>query len=115
LPKEIVNKPVEIIKLWQWPSTTWIYPRNETGGLLSKYDLMHVAEGAGSLHWGYEVQVDPDRNELDIAYHFESVEIGSHINDFGLVKIQRDFLAPWYWIWPGMAGYFSLIMISPEW
>jgi oligo-1,6-glucosidase len=22
LPKEIVNKPVEIIKLWQWPSTT---------------------------------------------------------------------------------------------
>jgi oligo-1,6-glucosidase len=32
--------------------------------------------------------VDPDRKELDIAYHFESVD-REFINDFG--KIQRHF------------------------
>jgi oligo-1,6-glucosidase len=35
--------------------------------------------------------VDPDRKELDIAYHFESVDIGIIINDFGLVKYKDIF------------------------
>jgi len=35
--------------------------------------------------------VDPDRNELNIAYHFESVDIGKHLKDFGLVKYKDIF------------------------
>ena len=44
--------------------------------VLSKYDVMSVAEGAGvttadALHY-----VDADRHELDMLYHFEGVSLG---------------------------------------
>lgn len=57
----------------------------------SKYNVMSVAEGAGSTPEDAMKFVDPARKELDIAYHFESVDIGKHINDFGLVKYKQIF------------------------
>ena len=59
--------------------------------VFSKYDIMTVAEGAGSTPEDAMLFVDPDRKELDMAYHFESVDIGKHINDFGLVKYKDIF------------------------
>jgi oligo-1,6-glucosidase len=44
--------------------------------VLSKYDMMTVAEGAGHSPVEAMKFVDPDRKKLDIAYHFESVDIG---------------------------------------
>jgi oligo-1,6-glucosidase len=41
--------------------------------VLSKYDMMTVAEGAGHSPTG--LKFNPDRKELDIAYHFESVDM----------------------------------------
>jgi oligo-1,6-glucosidase len=82
LPKEIVNKPVEIIKYYgNGPSAEYIQEMNME--VLSKYDMMTVAEGRSSP---VEAMKFVNRKELDIAYHFESVDIGNHINDFGLVK-----------------------------
>tara|TARA_R110002126_G_scaffold54423_1_gene147370 strand:- start:121 stop:1020 length:900 start_codon:yes stop_codon:yes gene_type:complete len=52
---------------------------------------MTVAEGAGSSPADALQFVDPDRKELDIAYHFESVDIGKHVLDFGLVKYKKIF------------------------
>jgi oligo-1,6-glucosidase len=91
LPKEIVNKPVEIIKYYGNGPRLHEYIQEMNREVLSKYDLMTVAEGAGSSPIEAMKFVDPDRKELDIAYHFESVEIGSHINDFGLVKYKDIF------------------------
>lgn len=59
--------------------------------VFSKYDIMTVAEGAGSSPEDAMLFVDPDRNELNMAYHFESVDIGKHIKDFGLVKYKEIF------------------------
>ncbi|MFV8377223.1 glycoside hydrolase family 13 protein [Flavobacterium sp. LB3R33] len=59
--------------------------------VFSKYDIMTVAEGAGSTPEDAMLFVDPDRKELNMAYHFESVDIGKHINNFGLVKYKDIF------------------------
>ncbi|MFV8341774.1 glycoside hydrolase family 13 protein [Flavobacterium sp. XS2P39] len=59
--------------------------------VFSKYDIMTVAEGAGSTPEDALLFVDPDRKELNMAYHFESVDIGKHLNDFGLVKYKDIF------------------------
>lgn len=59
--------------------------------VFSKYDVMTVAEGAGSSPKEALEFVDDDRKELNIAYHFESVDIGKHLLDFGLVKYKAIF------------------------
>ncbi len=59
--------------------------------VFSKYDIMTVAEGAGSSPEDAMLFVDPDRKELNMAYHFESVDIGKHVKDFGLVKYKEIF------------------------
>ena len=59
--------------------------------VFSKYDIMTVAEGAGSSPDDALLFVDPDRKELNMAYHFESVDIGKHLKDFGLVKYKEIF------------------------
>ncbi len=59
--------------------------------VFSKYNIVTVAEGAGSSPIDALQFVDPDRKELDIAYHFESVDIGKHVLDFGLVKYKKIF------------------------
>ena len=59
--------------------------------VFSRYDIMTVAEGAGSSPDDALLFVDPDRKELNMAYHFESVEIGKHLKDFGLVKYKEIF------------------------
>ena len=57
----------------------------------SKYDVMSVAEGAGSSPGDAMKFVDPARKELNIAYHFESVDIGKRLVDFGLVNYKKIF------------------------
>jgi oligo-1,6-glucosidase len=59
--------------------------------VFSKYDIMTVAEGAGSSAQDAMLFVDPARKELNMAYHFESVDIGKHLSDFGLVKYKAIF------------------------
>ncbi len=44
--------------------------------VLSKYDIMTVAEGAGSTLDEAMMFVNPDRKELDMAYHFEAIDYG---------------------------------------
>jgi oligo-1,6-glucosidase len=91
LPKEIVDKPAEIIKYYGNGPRLHEYIKEMNREVLSKYDMMTVAEGAGSSPVEAMKFVDPERKELDIAYHFESVEIGRHLNDFGLVKYKEIF------------------------
>lgn len=60
--------------------------------VLSKYpNAMTVAEGAGTSPKDAMEFVDPDRNELNIAYHFESVSVGDRLSDLGLIKFKNIF------------------------
>lgn len=60
--------------------------------VLSKYpNAMTVAEGAGTSPAAAMEFVDPDRKELNIAYHFESVSVGDRLSDLGLVKFKNVF------------------------
>ena len=43
--------------------------------VFSKYDVMSVAEGAGNSFEDAHQLVDPDRNELNMAYPFDGVDI----------------------------------------
>jgi oligo-1,6-glucosidase len=91
LPIEIVDKPHEIIKYYGKGPHLHEYIQEMNREVLSKYNVMTVAEGAGSSPQEAMQFVDPERKELDIAYHFESVEIGAHIKEFGLVKYKDIF------------------------
>ncbi|HPI87397.1 MAG TPA: alpha-glucosidase [Bacteroidales bacterium] len=44
--------------------------------VLSKYDIMTVAEGAGITYREALDFVDPERKELNMAYHFDGMNIG---------------------------------------
>jgi oligo-1,6-glucosidase len=44
--------------------------------VLSKYDIMTLAEGAGTTKATAMNFVDPERKELDMAYHFDGVSLG---------------------------------------
>ncbi|MEP6926329.1 MAG: alpha-glucosidase [Ginsengibacter sp.] len=50
--------------------------------VLSKYDIMTVAEGAGSNSDDALLFVDEDRHELNMLYHFEGVSLGYLPNEF---------------------------------
>jgi oligo-1,6-glucosidase len=44
--------------------------------VLSKYDIMTLAEGAGTTKTTAMNFVDPNRHELDMSYHFDGVSLG---------------------------------------
>ena len=92
LPKEIHGNVTEIIKYYGNGPHLHDYIQEMNQEVLSKYpDVMTVAEGAGDSPEAAMKFVDPDRKELNIAYHFESVDIGNHVLDFGLVKYKNIF------------------------
>lgn len=92
LPKEIIGNTLEIIKYYGNGPHLHDYLQEMNREVLSKYpNAMTVAEGAGDSPKAAMKFVDPDRKELNIAYHFESVDIGKHISDFGLVKYKDIF------------------------
>jgi oligo-1,6-glucosidase len=62
--------------------------------VLSKYDIMTVAEGAGTSPEDAMKFVDPDRHEFSMAYHFEGIDYGNFKPDYDLVGFKRIYS---YW------------------
>ncbi len=58
------------------------YLREMNEKVLSKYDVMTVAEGVGITTNDAHLLVDPDRNELNMLYHFEGMGLGLLPNQF---------------------------------
>ena len=52
----------------------YLHEMNEK--VMSKYDVMTLAEGAGTTKKTALALVDPDRKELDMSYHFDGVSLG---------------------------------------
>jgi len=59
--------------------------------VISKYDVMTVAEGAGSTLEDAMALVDPDRHELNMAYHFEGMDIGEGQPDYSLLEFKKVY------------------------
>ena len=59
--------------------------------VISKYDIMTVAEGAGSTLADAMALVDPARHELDMAYHFEGMDVGHFNPDYSLLEFKKVY------------------------
>ena len=57
--------------------------------VFGKYDLMTVAEGAGSSPEEAMKFVDPDRHELSMAYHFKGIDYGNFDPNYDLVGFKK--------------------------
>ncbi|HTI12907.1 MAG TPA: alpha-glucosidase [Puia sp.] len=58
--------------------------------VISKYDVMTVAEGAGSTLKDAMDLVDPARHELNMAYHFEGMDVGNQPN-YSLLDFKKVY------------------------
>ena len=59
--------------------------------VLSKYDVMSVAEGAGNTFEDAHDLVDADRHELNMAYAFEGVDIANDPKGYSLLHFKEIF------------------------
>jgi oligo-1,6-glucosidase len=59
--------------------------------ILSKYDIMTVAEGAGSTLQDAHDLVDPDRHELNMAYSFAGIDLGHGSPDYSLLEFKKVY------------------------
>ena len=59
--------------------------------VFSKYNIMTVAEGAGSTFEDAHALVDAERNELNMAYHFEGIDYGNFQPDYDLVGFKEIY------------------------
>jgi oligo-1,6-glucosidase len=59
--------------------------------VLSKYNVMSVAEGAGRNTTEAMLFVDPTRKELDMTYTFEGTGVGSDADTYKLTDLKRVF------------------------
>jgi oligo-1,6-glucosidase len=59
--------------------------------VLSKYNVMTVAEGAGRNTTEAMLFVDPARKELDMTYTFEGTGVGSDADTYKLTDLKRVF------------------------
>jgi len=59
--------------------------------VLSKYNVMTVAEGAGSGPTDAMLFVDPARKELNMAYHFEGMDLANGPDGYRLTDFKRIY------------------------
>lgn len=62
--------------------------------VIEKYDVFAVAEGAGSTFKDAHDLVDADRKELQMAYHFESVDMSRTLEGYELSEF-KDVFSRW--------------------
>ena len=59
--------------------------------VISKYDVMTVAEGAGSTFEDAHLLIDKKRKELNMAYHFEGMDIGGDGKGYSLLDFKKVY------------------------
>ena len=67
------------------------YLREMYDEVLSKYDVFAVSEGSGSTFADAHSLVDADRNELQMAYHFEGMDVGSSLDRYTLGEFKEVY------------------------
>lgn len=67
------------------------YLKEMHDSVIVKYDVFAVAEGAGSSFQDAHALVDADRNELQMAYHFETVDLSKTTAGYELSEFKEVF------------------------
>lgn len=81
----------DIIKYYGMGPNLHKYLKEMNKTVISKYNIMTVAEGAGSTLEDAHSLVDEDRNELNMAYHFEIMDIGNDPEGYKLSDLKKAF------------------------
>lgn len=81
----------QVVKYYGMHPNLHIYLQEMNREVLSKYDVMSVAEGAGSSFQDAHALVDADRNELQMAYHFEAIDIGKETGAYSLLDFKKIY------------------------
>ncbi|MDN3587508.1 alpha-glucosidase [Pedobacter aquatilis] len=81
----------DIIKYYGMGPNLHNYLKEMNKTVISKYNVMTVAEGAGSTLEDAHSLVDEDRNELNMAYHFEIMDIGNDPKGYKLTDLKKAF------------------------
>jgi oligo-1,6-glucosidase len=81
----------QVIKYYGMGPNLHEYLKEMNREVLSKYDIMTVAEGAGSTFEDAHALVDPERNELNMVYHFEGMDIGNDPKGYSLMDFKKVY------------------------
>jgi len=81
----------DIIKYYGMGPNLHTYLKEMNKTVISKYNVMTVAEGAGSTLADAHALVDADRHELNMAYHFEIMDIGNDPKGYRLTDLKKTF------------------------
>ncbi len=81
----------DIIKYYGMGPNLHPYLQEVNREVISQYDVMTVAEGAGSTFQDAHDLVDDDRNELNMVYHFEGMDIGNTLEGYKLADFKEVY------------------------
>lgn len=81
----------DIIKYYGMGPNLHQYLKEMNKKVISKYNVMTVAEGAGSTLEDAHSLVDEDRQELNMAYHFEIMDVGNDPKGYRLPDLKKAF------------------------
>lgn len=91
LPEGYEKDVKNVIKYYGMGPNLHEYLQEMYREVLSKYDVFAVSEGAGSTFEDAHHLVDADRNELQMAYHFEGVDIVNDLDGYELSELRHSF------------------------
>ena len=81
----------EVIKYYGMGPNLHKYLKELNKEVLSQYDVFAVSEGAGSSFEDAHSLVDADRNELQMAYHFEGMDVGNSLDGYKLSEFKEVY------------------------
>ncbi len=90
-PKYPEGYEKNIIKYYGMGPNLHNYLQEMNREVFSKHNIMTVAEGAGSTFEDAHSLVDANRHELNMAYHFEGMDIGNEAKGYSLLDFKRVY------------------------
>lgn len=91
LPEGYEEDVRNVIKYYGMGPNLHDYLREMNREVLSQYDVFAVSEGAGSSFEDAHNLVDADRNELQMAYHFEGMSVGNSLEGYALSEFKEVY------------------------
>ena len=95
LPESYEQDISQIIKYHGMGGNIHAYLQEMYEQVLSKYDVFAVSEGAGTSFKDAHMLVDEDRNELQMAYHFECVDMKVDVDNRHTLKEFKELHSAW--------------------
>ncbi|TDQ32965.1 glycoside hydrolase family 13 protein [Zeaxanthinibacter enoshimensis] len=80
-----------VIKYYGMQPNIHKYLKEMNEEVLSKYNVFAVSEGAGSTFEDAHSLVDADRKELQMAYHFEGMDVGNSLEGYKLSEFKEVY------------------------